>query len=547
METVRWRVCLKTNPTTNRPIEQGRRYRQGNGMAPEASWQASSAKNEAGGDDPRADQDSVESLLRRSIQRVEESERRYDEALEELHARLDRLSQTPEAPEAAGSAEETETLEQLRNQLSRLARRLEQPQEPLTEIEELTPLDRALAEVRAVSAGLAAAEPGLFGSQPPAAGDLLAGIESAFSFPAPQGEPRHSAPPFEPPAFASEEADLDRRLMDMAQQLEQAIGKAMPATAIETLNGRMDEIAARFEAALRETPKLENLQQLQRQITAMGQQLGRAEQHIARIAAIENQLQRLISRLDDTPAQMERLASTAANEAARLAVDTGLGKPSAAERLDAIHRDIVAMNERSRATDDRLVDTVAAMHESVKGLMQQAERPATPAPQGAPPPPGERDQVGLAAPRPPGNVGTDKVEDHGALAHDDSEAAREGKQSLRHRLSAAASTSEGAGRAGPFGRAKRSTFAEEAVDFDEVEPSPRSSVFVRDTSFDSTEHLVDAARRAAQAAAARAEERRTSRPWKALAGDETLMPVRPEPRSGGNAPFLWSSLRCCSW
>ena len=40
------------------------------------------------------DQQSVESLLRRLVERVEESERRYSEALDDLHARLDQLSQT---------------------------------------------------------------------------------------------------------------------------------------------------------------------------------------------------------------------------------------------------------------------------------------------------------------------------------------------------------------------------------------------------------------------------------------------------------------------
>ena len=42
----------------------------------------------------------------------------------------------------------------------------------------------------------------------------------------------------------------------------------------------------------------------------------------------------------------------------------------APQRLISLHRDIVAMNERNLATDDRLVDTLTAMHES-KGLMQR--------------------------------------------------------------------------------------------------------------------------------------------------------------------------------
>src|SRR5665648_1008523 len=73
----------------------------GNGMASEASWQSSGAPG--GGaftTDQPMDQRTVESLLRRLVERVEDSERRYGEALDQLHARLDQLSQTTEAARA---------------------------------------------------------------------------------------------------------------------------------------------------------------------------------------------------------------------------------------------------------------------------------------------------------------------------------------------------------------------------------------------------------------------------------------------------------------
>ncbi len=71
------------------------------------------------------DQQTVESLLRRLVQRVEESERRYSEALDELHARLDQLAQTTDAARAAGAPEDSATFDRLHDQVSSLARRLE--------------------------------------------------------------------------------------------------------------------------------------------------------------------------------------------------------------------------------------------------------------------------------------------------------------------------------------------------------------------------------------------------------------------------------------
>ena len=84
------------------------------------------------------DQQSVESLLRRLVDRVEANERRYSEALDELHARIDRLSQATEAVRATSSAEDAETFDRLHDQVSSLARRLErESSKPLDDFERL--------------------------------------------------------------------------------------------------------------------------------------------------------------------------------------------------------------------------------------------------------------------------------------------------------------------------------------------------------------------------------------------------------------------------
>ena len=109
-------------------------------MASEASWQTSNAG--PGGDafsaDQPMDQRTVESLLRRLVERVEESERRYGEALDELHARLDQLSQTTEAARETSVPEDADTFDRLHSQVSKLARRLEQDtSNPLDDFERL--------------------------------------------------------------------------------------------------------------------------------------------------------------------------------------------------------------------------------------------------------------------------------------------------------------------------------------------------------------------------------------------------------------------------
>jgi localization factor PodJL len=437
-------------------------------MAPEVRWQASSAAGSSGSETRAPDRESVESLLRKLIKRIEESERRYEEALDELHARLGQVSYSASVNEALGTPEETETLERLRRQLSDLARRLEQPQ-PKKEAERLPRLDKALDEVRAVSTGLALAEPDWFASLSAslAAAEGRAEPEPAPA-PLPASEPRYTSPSFAPSPSIDEDTDFDRRLIEMAQRLERSIGEAMPSSAIEKLNARMEEISARFETALAQEPKLETLHHIERQVADMGFQLGRVEQQAARIGAVEGQLQRLVERIESTPAQIERTATKAAQETARLVSETGLGKPSAAERLDSLHRDIVAMNERNLATDDRLVDTLTAMHESLKGLMQR-----------------ERDRAAATA-------------------------AREAPPRVEPAASEAG--------AADFAQSRQPVAA---AQIQAAEPPRQRNTFIRDIPFESTEDLVAAARRAAQAAAARAEERNALPQRKVRATAET--------------------------
>jgi localization factor PodJL len=448
-------------------------------MAPEVRWQASGAAPGSGGGFPASGEESVETLLRRLIRRIEESERRYAEALDELHARLGHVSHTAGAAESLASPEESETLERLRLQLSGRARRLEQP-----EPKRAAPLEKA-RERSAPCPRARRSGTGLV-SIAIVRGRAILRRHPACLLPLRRRtELRHSV--LRPSAFRRQrDTDFDRRLIEMARQLERSIGEAMPPTAIEILNARIEEISARFEAALAQTPKLENLQHLERQVTDMGQRLGRVEQHIARIGAVEGQLQRLIDRIEEAPAQMERAAergaSKAAQETARLVSETAAGKQSAAERLDTLHRDIVAMNERSLATDDRLVDTLTAMHESVKGLVQQRERErarvaAAPQPLPIPEAAPEPEPASIAQQQPP-------------------------------------------------------VTAPEAS-----EPPRRSATFIRDIPFESTEDLVAAARRAAQAAAARAVQRDASR--------QQLSAVTEETRRATGEPV---SIRCrCSW
>jgi localization factor PodJL len=452
------------------------------------------------------DQATVESLLRRLLQRVEDSEQRYSQALDDLHARLDQLSQSTGQPSPSATPEQAETLARLHSQVSDLAKTFDSSTRTATEADEFAELGKTLS----AAAGLGATPRPLA---------LESAPEKAFpdfNYAAPVGQMPLM------PMLEQDEAELDKRLIAMAHRLEHSIETAMPATALEALNAKMDEIASRFEAALNETVKRDNLETLERQISDMGQQLNRAEQDLAKINGIETQLNRIIARFEEAPSQIEQAAIRAAAESFRLS--GGETKSSAAERLEAIHRDIVAMNERGQATDDRLADTMEAVHKSLQQLVQQVEKGTRPVPAMAPqtmpaPPPQPERKVAEASPT------EAKVEKAESAAETAGKPVLRKENSLRSRLGAALPDfQKREPKLAPKDLAKEHAMTKE--------PEATARAEVQDAEFDAGDDFVAAAQRAAQAAAAKAEERNNGKSRKAgrASASNIVAPLEPEGR-----------------
>jgi localization factor PodJL len=538
-------------------------------MASEASWQTSSAGdgNTAFSTYQPMHQRTVESLLRRLVERVEESEWRYGEALDELHARLDRLSQTTEAARETSAPEDSDTFNQLHTQVSKLARRLGQ--------DTSTPLDDFERLGQALTGGLrhdleeTPAEP--FGHEPepsPFAQVAIAGKAPAepvpnaeleafpdFGYTAPERvrskfDVRPAEAEDKADIIASEHVDLDKWLVAMAERLEQSIGTAMPTGAIEALNTRLDEIGGQLTQALEKAPMRDALDHVERQISDMSQQVNRAEEQLCKIGGIEAHLLKMIERLDEkpapaetAPAQLVEIANKAATEAAsRVAAEA----KQSSERLDAMHRDLNAMSEKNRESSDRLVSTLEAVHESLKQLVQQVERGAPALQQGARAPFLDRarqaeakqaaPQARSAMPSMAKAAEQTMAKPAVPLQAKAPEEAPARERTQRDRLGAAIPDFKESETPPLFGRGKRQVPGEEAVDLDATQPRRNGEAAApqharaRVSPETEDEHaapddLVAAARRAAQAAAMRAEERggrRSSKhlPSSALIGEQ---------------------------
>ncbi len=515
-------------------------------MVSDASWHSGTGRY---GNAPSSagpmDQQSVESLLRRLVQRVEESERRYSEALDELHARLDRLAQTTDAARAAGAPDDSATFDRLHDEVSSLTRRLDrEDSNPLDDFERL---GRALSgdlNYAASLAGAAPSTPGRFGASAfpslpsePASG----GLPSHFPLP----DVDYSAPAAMPGPSVSD-SELESRLAEMAHRLEDSVGTPMPP-ALDALSARLDQISRDLAKAL-EAPKTLSLEPVERQISEMAQQLTRAEAQLAKIGEIESALLQLIERVDASPSPDE-VASKAAEEAARRVAEEVKLSGDTVERLDAMHRDLMAMNDRTKSSDEKLAGTIEAVHASLKELAQQVERAAAtpPPPQPvvtapvtapaapAPAAPAVKPRIpfaermrdlaplpGTPAQQPPAAMAMEKSEEPKAV--DDKDAMPKGRPqpSLPE-----TPEPEIAPR---FGRARRGPIGETAFDLDAPTPRRAPGKARGDAEYEIPDDLVAAARRAAQAAAAKAEERGSGSRIRRLPGDaETAMGSEPLP------------------
>ena len=337
--------------------------------------------------DPRA----AESLLRRLAERFEESERRYGLALEELHSRLDHLSQTTDAVRDTTASADADTFERLHAQVSDLARRLEG--EASTPLDNFERLGKALAG--GMRGDLEDGAPPPFKPTPepsPFAQSVLTSQARSQFAPEPDfsddyGDvalaPAHEA--LNPSSGTLSAAyDFDKHLLEMTERLEQSIAAAVPTGTIETLNSRLEDIGNQIAQALAASPGRAALEQVESQISNMGQHLSRAEAQLGRIDGVEEHLLNLIARLDEkdaapdlaeiNTAQLREIAATAAVDAARLVA--GDAKKTT-ERLDTIQRELTTMGENSGESGDRMVSTLEAMHESLKQLVRQVENPPT--------------------------------------------------------------------------------------------------------------------------------------------------------------------------
>lgn len=313
-------------------------------------------------------------MMQKLIDRMEQSDRHYGEALEELHGRLESLAHQAQAARRSGGWGNKDELEQVETHASGLADRLRDagtahraspPPNSLSEIEQRI---AAFAEQMSASSTPEPFAPSIdMGRRPeppapsPVAPPPLAAQPSPFPH---EDEPRPAPSSPEPDLGAS---DFDQRFRDLSERLDLSLSEPPGARELETMREEVEDLSHDFQSALGHPGQDDALKSIDQRLDHLSRHFDRAEQQHDRMASIEGQLGQILDIMRGPGSPVEEAANKAARAVAHM-VAGGSGETGTLDRLDAIQMELRSINERTKTMDERTVDTLEAMNDTLKTL-----------------------------------------------------------------------------------------------------------------------------------------------------------------------------------
>ena len=255
--------------------------------------------------------DSVEHLLHNLMERIDENDRRYGEALGGLNQRLNDLSERAQTVRSDQVGDAGAALERVQHQASSLA-------------EQVSAADMAHRAVHNAS------------SEP----------DHRTSYISDTNDDLHR------PDFG--DTRLNQDFANVTKKLEQSFSNQEPARDFGALSQHMDALAQRFDAALEARNDLGALEKIESQLNAMTANFAEAQRNYAKVDAIEGHLINLM-RWAESSDKLNQNNS-----------DVG--------RLEAIEHALTDLSNNAREMDSRTVSTLEAMNQALHSIAAHADK-----------------------------------------------------------------------------------------------------------------------------------------------------------------------------
>ncbi|RMF04441.1 MAG: hypothetical protein D6773_06430, partial [Alphaproteobacteria bacterium] len=217
--------------------------------------------------------------------------------------------------------------------------------------------------------------------------------------PEPAAQPEPGAQPV--PRQDAAQPEVSEQFARITAGFEQTLAAGHPSDSLETVKNELSSLSQRLEQVLAEKTDGAALRAIEAQLTQLTAQFAQAQQHYARVESMEQNIAQILNALKSNEASIDTAARRAAQETVQAmgALPEALG-----DRLDALQRDLNALNERSREVNGRTVGTLESMNATLLSLTSQiaAAPPAAPLPAAGPAvPPEEKAAPSAAGDRPP--------------------------------------------------------------------------------------------------------------------------------------------------
>jgi localization factor PodJL len=167
-------------------------------------------------------------------------------------------------------------------------------------------------------------------------------------------------------------ADMDKRLVDITQRLEQSQQSARNNPQLGDLERRMAELDHRLQDAIRHQGDDQAQLALEQKISEVADRLGHTEHQLGHLETIERAINQLFDSIEQSRNWAKDVAEDAANRMADRLMNTPNATPMAlgsSPELLALEDGLRAVRESAISADKRNQETLEAVHETLEQIV----------------------------------------------------------------------------------------------------------------------------------------------------------------------------------
>jgi localization factor PodJL len=168
-------------------------------------------------------------------------------------------------------------------------------------------------------------------------------------------------------------ADMDRRLIDITQRLEQTQAQAREMPQLNELERRMAELDHRLEQALNtQAPTPQNSDELVHHLAVVNDRLSKTENQLSHLETIERAIAQLYDSMEKNRDWTKQVAEDAANRMGQHVMSQqpqGIVSIAGSPEIVALEEGLKAVREASHGADQRNQETLEAVHETLEQIV----------------------------------------------------------------------------------------------------------------------------------------------------------------------------------